>query len=111
MKLELNDVSLEETSKLIDKIIPLLATNKLIIFDGMMGSGKTTLIKYICQALGVLDLVNSPTYSLVNEYKTLNNQIIYESILINSIENLCNLFPYLCIYIYIYFFFLYMYFF
>lgn len=77
MKLELNDVSLEETSKLIDKIIPLLATNKLIIFDGMMGSGKTTLIKYICQALGVLDLVNSPTYSLVNEYKTLNNQIIY----------------------------------
>jgi tRNA threonylcarbamoyladenosine biosynthesis protein TsaE len=77
MKLELNDVSLEETSKLIDKIIPLLATNKLIIFDGMMGSGKTTLIKHICQALGVLDLVNSPTYSLVNEYKTLNNQIIY----------------------------------
>ena len=75
--MELNDVSLEETSKIIDKIIPLLATNKLIIFDGMMGSGKTTLIKYICQALGVLDLVNSPTYSLVNEYKTLNNQIIY----------------------------------
>ena len=88
MKLELNDVSLEETSKLIDKIIPLLATNKLIIFDGMMGSGKTTLIKYICQALGVLDLVNSPTYSLVNEYKTLNNQIIYhfDFYRINSLE-------------------------
>jgi tRNA threonylcarbamoyladenosine biosynthesis protein TsaE len=88
MKLELNDVSLEETSKIIDKIIPLLATNKLIIFDGMMGSGKTTLIKYICQALGVLDLVNSPTYSLVNEYKTLNNQIIYhfDFYRINSLE-------------------------
>lgn len=88
MKLELNDVSLEETSKLIDKIIPLLATNKLIIFDGMMGSGKTTLIKYICQALGALDLVNSPTYSLVNEYKTLNNQIIYhfDFYRINSLE-------------------------
>jgi len=88
MKLELNDVSLEETSKLIDKIIPFLATNKLIIFDGMMGSGKTTLIKYICQALGVLDLVNSPTYSLVNEYKTLNNQIIYhfDFYRINSLE-------------------------
>ena len=88
MKLELNDVSLEETSKLIDKIIPLLATNKLIIFDGMMGSGKTTLIKHICQALGVLDLVNSPTYSLVNEYKTLNNQIIYhfDFYRINSLE-------------------------
>lgn len=88
MKLEINNVSLEETSKLIDKIIPLLATNKLIIFDGMMGSGKTTLIKYICQALGVLDLVNSPTYSLVNEYKTLNNQIIYhfDFYRINSLE-------------------------
>jgi len=77
MKLQLNDVSLEETSKVIDTILPLLATNKLIIFDGMMGSGKTTLIKSICQALGVIDQVNSPTYSLVNEYKTSNNQIIY----------------------------------
>lgn len=42
--------------------------------------------------------------------QSLNNQIIYESILINSIENLCNLFPYLCIYIYIFFFSIYVFF-
>ncbi len=77
MKLQLTDVSLDETSKVIDAILPLLATNKLIIFDGMMGSGKTTLIKSMCHSLGVTDQVNSPTYSLVNEYKTLNNQIVY----------------------------------
>jgi tRNA threonylcarbamoyladenosine biosynthesis protein TsaE len=77
MKLLLNDISLEETSKVIEAILPLLATNKLIIFDGMMGSGKTTLIKSICYTLGVTDQVNSPTYSLVNEYKTPNDQVIY----------------------------------
>jgi len=77
MKLEFNDVSLEESHKVIENILPLLQLNKIIIFDGMMGSGKTTLIKNLCKALNVIDKVNSPTYSLVNEYKTSNQEIIY----------------------------------
>ena len=51
--------------------------NKIILFNGEMGVGKTTLIKQICINLGVLDTISSPTFSLVNEYKIENNQSIY----------------------------------
>jgi tRNA threonylcarbamoyladenosine biosynthesis protein TsaE len=44
--------------------------NKLFAFYGAMGSGKTTFIKAICESLGALDIVSSPTFTLVNEYKT-----------------------------------------
>jgi len=37
-------------------------------FFGEMGSGKTTLIKELCDQMGVVDVVNSPTFSIVNEY-------------------------------------------
>lgn len=39
-------------------------------FYGKMGAGKTTFIKAICQALGVEDVVNSPTFAIVNEYES-----------------------------------------
>jgi tRNA threonylcarbamoyladenosine biosynthesis protein TsaE len=42
-----------------------------------MGVGKTTLIKEICKQLNVLENVSSPTFSLVNEYKTLKNEKIF----------------------------------
>lgn len=38
-------------------------------FRGQMGAGKTTFIKAICEALGVRDAVNSPTFAIVNEYE------------------------------------------
>lgn len=38
-------------------------------FCGKMGAGKTTFIKALCEALGVTDVVNSPTFSIVNEYR------------------------------------------
>lgn len=37
-------------------------------FQGEMGAGKTTLIKAICERLGVIDVMSSPTFSIVNEY-------------------------------------------
>ena len=40
----------------------------IIRIDGEIGSGKTTLIKSLCKSLGVSENVNSPTFSLVNEY-------------------------------------------
>lgn len=43
--------------------------NKVFLFFGEMGAGKTTLIKAICEALGVETAVSSPTFSLVNEYE------------------------------------------
>ena len=51
--------------------------NKVILFHGEMGVGKTTLIKQMCKNLGVTDATSSPTFSLVNEYETPSNQLVY----------------------------------
>lgn len=50
--------------------------NKVILFHGEMGVGKTTLIKVLAKKLGVNDVTSSPTFSLVNEYQTTNNQTV-----------------------------------
>jgi tRNA threonylcarbamoyladenosine biosynthesis protein TsaE len=51
--------------------------NKLFAFYGAMGSGKTTFIKAICESLGAVDIVSSPTFTLVNEYKTSDGESIF----------------------------------
>ena len=43
---------------------------RVFAFYGEMGAGKTTFIRSICEVLGVEDIVNSPTFSIVNEYST-----------------------------------------
>lgn len=50
------------------KIISFAGDYKVWLFSGELGAGKTTLIKDICKNFGVEDIVNSPTFSLVNEY-------------------------------------------
>ena len=47
------------------------------LFYGDMGSGKTTFIKSLCGVLGVTDSPASPTFSIINEYKTDDNKFIY----------------------------------
>lgn len=49
----------------------------IILFEGPMGAGKTTLIKEVCRQLGVKDNVSSPTFSLVNEYAGADGKLIY----------------------------------
>ena len=44
------------------------STSRVLLFNGPMGSGKTTLIKEITHQLGVEHVTSSPTFSLVNEY-------------------------------------------
>ncbi|WP_395091529.1 tRNA (adenosine(37)-N6)-threonylcarbamoyltransferase complex ATPase subunit type 1 TsaE [Vaginella massiliensis] len=51
--------------------------HKIICFEGEMGAGKTTFIKGLIQALGSEDDVSSPTFSLVNEYDTVDGKKIY----------------------------------
>lgn len=48
----------------------------LFAFHGQMGSGKTTFIHALCEAKGVVDLVTSPTFSLINEYRFSLNNIV-----------------------------------
>ena len=47
------------------------------LFHGEMGSGKTTLIKTICRKLNVVDVMSSPTFSIVNEYETSSSGKIF----------------------------------
>ncbi|MBV1888487.1 MAG: tRNA (adenosine(37)-N6)-threonylcarbamoyltransferase complex ATPase subunit type 1 TsaE [Urechidicola sp.] len=51
--------------------------SKILLFNGEMGVGKTTLIKELVKQLGIEDVASSPTFSLVNEYQTNNGEIIY----------------------------------
>ena len=66
---KLNDA----VSVLIDKI----KGKKIIAFYGKMGAGKTTIIKEICRQLEVIDVVSSPTFSLINEYHRNNGKSIF----------------------------------
>ncbi|MBA2248674.1 MAG: tRNA (adenosine(37)-N6)-threonylcarbamoyltransferase complex ATPase subunit type 1 TsaE [Chitinophagaceae bacterium] len=74
--------SLDEISSAAKKILSLSGENKVIAFYGAMGTGKTTLIKSICQQLGVTDNISSPTYSIIHQYqasgfKTINHIDLY----------------------------------
>jgi tRNA threonylcarbamoyladenosine biosynthesis protein TsaE len=68
--------SLQDLSLIASEIIS-SAKNKILLFYGEMGVGKTTLIKEICKELKVQDSISSPTFSLVNEYRTSTNEKIF----------------------------------
>lgn len=66
-----------ETIHLVAQSVLSANPNKVILFNGEMGVGKTTFIKALCKALGVEEATSSPTFSLVNEYRTKNGEIVY----------------------------------
>ncbi|WP_334057971.1 tRNA (adenosine(37)-N6)-threonylcarbamoyltransferase complex ATPase subunit type 1 TsaE [Polaribacter sp. P097] len=68
--------SLNDLPKVANSIIA-SAKHKVLLFYGEMGVGKTTLIKQICKELGTEDNISSPTFSLVNEYSTCDNNTLY----------------------------------
>ena len=59
------------------KLLKAAGNYKVFAFHGEMGAGKTTFIHALCQAIGVTDVVTSPTFSIVNQYKTSTEQTIY----------------------------------
>lgn len=69
--------SLDELSKVAEIIKQMIASDKVFAFYGSMGAGKTTIIKEICKHLNVIDTVTSPTFALINEYKTTNSESIF----------------------------------
>lgn len=62
----------EVASRILENI-----THKTLLFYGEMGSGKTTLIKELASQMGFDDVVNSPTFSLVNEYGEGTNKLYH----------------------------------
>ena len=67
----------EDLDEIAKQLLIAIGSQKKIVFFGEMGVGKTTLIKAICKQLNVQDEVASPTFSIVNEYLTSDNKIIY----------------------------------
>jgi len=51
--------------------------NRIFLFYGDMGAGKTTLIKSLCKSLGVTDNISSPTFAIVNEYAASNTKVYH----------------------------------
>jgi tRNA threonylcarbamoyladenosine biosynthesis protein TsaE len=52
--------------------------NTVFAFHGAMGAGKTTFIKAVCEELGVADVINSPTFAIINEYRSeTSGELIY----------------------------------
>lgn len=69
--------NLKEIENVADRFLKLTAGSNVIAFYGTMGAGKTTFIKAICKVLGVPDTVNSPTFTIINEYRTKEGKSIY----------------------------------
>ena len=76
-KTELEIQSLGTIHKTAQEFIELIGENTIFAFNGKMGAGKTTFIKAICEVMGVKETVNSPTFSIVNEYESANGRIIF----------------------------------
>lgn len=60
--------TLSEIHKAIELIKLLLSKHKVVLFNGPMGAGKTTLISALCREMKSDDDISSPTFSIVNEY-------------------------------------------
>jgi tRNA threonylcarbamoyladenosine biosynthesis protein TsaE len=58
-------------------IISFASNNRIFLFYGEMGAGKTTLIKSLCKYLGSNDNITSPTFAIVNEYTGKNGSIYH----------------------------------
>lgn len=71
----MNDIQHTYDLNGIEKLIDILNSHqwynwKVITFIGDLGSGKTTIIKKLCESKGVTDNISSPTYSIINEYES-----------------------------------------
>ena len=74
--------SLGEIDQVAEDFIKFVSESKniqsnIFAFYGKMGAGKTTFIKALCKALGVTDNVNSPTFTIINEYKSSKGYPVY----------------------------------
>ena len=68
--------SLSEISEIVKELLDILPKG-VVLFDGEMGVGKTTIISEIARQMGVEDEPSSPTYSIVNEYFSRKHGVIY----------------------------------
>lgn len=75
--MEIRIKSIDEIDNAAKKFVDEMGNNRVFAFYGKMGAGKTTFIKAVCENLGVEDVINSPTFAIVNEYVDGNDEPIY----------------------------------
>ncbi len=68
--------SLSEIDEVANELLPQINSN-IVLLNGEMGAGKTAMIKALCKALKCPDVVSSPTFSLINEYRTVDHKPLY----------------------------------
>ncbi|GHT03707.1 tRNA (adenosine(37)-N6)-threonylcarbamoyltransferase complex ATPase subunit type 1 TsaE [Bacteroidia bacterium] len=86
--------SLESIAGAAQEFIASMGDHTVFAFSGTMGAGKTTFIKAVCEALGVTDVINSPTFAIVNEYRSETTaELIYhfDFYRINTLQEACNI--------------------
>jgi len=66
-----------ELPEIAGKLLNVFPDKRIFAFYGAMGAGKTTFIKALCRELGVKDEALSPTFAIINEYKTGNDSLVY----------------------------------
>lgn len=74
------EIIIKSTDEIADsarQFVEAMGNRTVFAFYGSMGAGKTTFIKAICEELGVTDVINSPTFAIVNEYLSGEGDPIY----------------------------------
>lgn len=69
--------TLDSIGEAATEFVKQMGDNTVFAFHGEMGAGKTTFIKAICEKLGVEDVINSPTFAIINEYRSNTGELIY----------------------------------
>ena len=68
--MEIKIQSLEQIHEAAREFISAMGDNTVFALYGKMGAGKTTFVKALCEELGVSDVITSPTFAIVNEYRS-----------------------------------------
>jgi tRNA threonylcarbamoyladenosine biosynthesis protein TsaE len=77
MEKQLKAATLGDMDAIATEILDFVKNQRILAINGKMGAGKTTLIKTLCNALGVEETVASPTFSLVNEYTDVKGNSVF----------------------------------
>lgn len=76
--MEIKIQSLETIHEAAKQFVQTMGDNTVFAFYGKMGAGKTTFIKAVCEELGVTDVITSPTFAIINEYRSdIADELIY----------------------------------